>query len=109
MSFVRLLHRLISGKVFVYWLGTEPFLYIADPSFLNEVAGGVMGKSWGKPRVFKKDREPMFGKGLLMTEGDEWVHRRYIITPAFTPSNLKVSINAFLSHSNLSSSVHIYE
>lgn len=51
-----------------------------------------MGKSWGKPGVFKKDREPMFGNGLVMTEGDEWVHRRHTITPAFSPSNLKVSI-----------------
>ncbi|PKI50718.1 hypothetical protein CRG98_028860 [Punica granatum] len=31
----------------------------------------------------------MFGNGLLMTEGDKWVHRRHIITPAFSPSHLK--------------------
>ncbi|KAI6672359.1 hypothetical protein NL676_000265 [Syzygium grande] len=60
------------GKVFMYWLGTEPFLYIAEPEFLKQMASGVMGKSWGKPRVFKNDREPMFGNGLIMTEGDEW-------------------------------------
>ncbi|KAL9324085.1 hypothetical protein ACSQ67_008942 [Phaseolus vulgaris] len=24
------------GKVFIYWLGTEPFLYIADPEFLKK-------------------------------------------------------------------------
>ncbi|KAI3425406.1 DNA-directed RNA polymerase III subunit RPC3 (RNA polymerase III subunit C3), partial [Psidium guajava] len=53
------------GKVFMYWLGTEPFLYIADPEFLKQMSSGVMGKSWGKPRVFKNDREPMFGNGLV--------------------------------------------
>ncbi|XP_021892082.1 cytokinin hydroxylase [Carica papaya] len=77
------------GKVFVYWLGTEPFLCIADPEFLKKISEGVMGKSWGKPDVFKQDREPMFGNGLNMVEGDEWVRHRHVITPAFTPANLK--------------------
>ncbi|XVE64235.1 hypothetical protein DITRI_Ditri07aG0084900 [Diplodiscus trichospermus] len=77
------------GKVFIYWLGTEPFLYIADPQFLKKMSSGVLGKSWGKPIVFKNDREPMFGSGLVMVEGDDWVRHRHVITPAFSPSNLK--------------------
>lgn len=77
------------GKVFMYWLGTEPFLYIADPEFLKKISSGVMGKSWGKPKVFKNDRKPMFGDGLVMVEGDDWVRHRHVITPAFSPSNLK--------------------
>ncbi|KAA8533721.1 hypothetical protein F0562_031238 [Nyssa sinensis] len=77
------------GKVFIYWLGTEPFLYIADPEFLRQMSAGVMGKSWGKPNVFKHDREPMFGNGLVMVEGNEWVRHRHVITPAFLPANLK--------------------
>ncbi|KDP22269.1 hypothetical protein JCGZ_26100 [Jatropha curcas] len=60
------------GKVFIYWLGTEPFLYIAEPEFLKKMSTGVMGKSWGKPDVFKNDRKPMFGNGLNMAEGDDW-------------------------------------
>lgn len=77
------------GKVFIYWLGTEPFLYIADPDFLKKMSTGVMGKSWGKPNVFKHDRQPMFGNGLVMVEGDDWVRHRHVITPAFSPTNLK--------------------
>ncbi|XP_023753418.1 cytokinin hydroxylase [Lactuca sativa] len=77
------------GKVFMYWLGTEPFLYIADPEFLKKISSGVMGKSWGKPTVFKNDRKPMFGDGLIMVEGDDWVRHRHVITPAFSPANLK--------------------
>ncbi|XP_071712105.1 cytokinin hydroxylase [Rutidosis leptorrhynchoides] len=77
------------GKVFMYWLGTEPFLYIADPHFLKKISSGVTGKSWGKPNVFKNDRKPMFGGGLVMVEGDDWVRHRHVITPAFSPSNLK--------------------
>ncbi|KAI4356689.1 hypothetical protein L6164_000692 [Bauhinia variegata] len=29
----------------------------------------VMAKSWGKPSVFRNDRDPMFGNGLVMVEG----------------------------------------
>nr|POF07576.1 cytochrome p450 [Quercus suber] len=54
------------------------------------MSGSVMAKSWGKPTVFKNDRDPMFGNGLVMVEGDEWVRQRHVITPAFNPINLKV-------------------
>ncbi|GFP82229.1 cytokinin hydroxylase [Phtheirospermum japonicum] len=79
----------LHGKVFIYWLGTEPFLYIADPEFLRNMNAGIRGRSWGKPTVFKHDREPMFGQGLVMVEDEDWVRHRHIITPAFSPANLK--------------------
>ncbi|KAH7538026.1 hypothetical protein FEM48_Zijuj03G0155700 [Ziziphus jujuba var. spinosa] len=53
------------------------------------MSAGVMGKSWGKPSVLRNDREPMFGNGLVMVEGDDWVRHRRLINPAFSPANLK--------------------
>ncbi|KAM0942062.1 putative cytochrome P450 [Dioscorea sansibarensis] len=76
------------GRVFVYWLGTEPFLHVSEPEFLKKVTSGSLSKSWGKPNVFKYDRRPMFGNGLIMVEGDEWDHHRHIIVPAFSIKNL---------------------
>jgi hypothetical protein len=82
--------RAAFGKVFVYWLGTEPFVYVADPEFLKRATGGAMGRLWGKPDVFRRDRMPMFGRGLVMAEGDEWARHRHIIAPAFSATNLNV-------------------
>ncbi|XP_061369564.1 cytokinin hydroxylase-like [Gastrolobium bilobum] len=77
------------GKVFIYWLGTEPFLYIAEPEFLKKMSTKVMAKRWGKPSVFRNDRDPLFGSGLVMVEGDDWVRHRHAVAPAFSPLNLK--------------------
>jgi len=80
------------GKIFIYWLGTEPFLYVADPEFLKQATSGALGKKWGKPNVFKHDRKPMFGNGLVMIEGEDWFHHRHIIAPAFSMTNLNVCL-----------------
>ncbi|XP_027359503.1 cytokinin hydroxylase-like [Abrus precatorius] len=88
------------GKVFIYWLGTEPFLYIADPEFLKKMSTEVMAKRWGKPRVFRNDRDPMFGNGLVMVEGNEWVRHRHVIAPAFSPINLKAMASMMAESTN---------
>ncbi|XP_061347944.1 cytokinin hydroxylase-like [Gastrolobium bilobum] len=88
------------GKVFIYWLGTEPFLYIADPEFLKKMSTEVLAKRWGKPSVFRNDREPMFGNGLVMAEGHEWVRQRHVIAPAFSPLNLKVMTSMMMESAN---------
>ncbi|XP_027367747.1 cytokinin hydroxylase-like [Abrus precatorius] len=88
------------GKLFVYWLGTEPFLYIADPEFLKKMSAEVMAKRWGKPSVFRNDRDPMFGSGLVMVEGNDWVRHRHIVAPAFNPINLKNMANMMVESTN---------
>ncbi|XP_057527937.1 cytokinin hydroxylase-like [Amaranthus tricolor] len=82
------------GKVFVYWMGVEPFLYIADPEFLKQMNGCVMAKDWGKPKAFIRDRIPLFGEyGLTMIEGEDWARHRHIATPAFSSTSLKGMAN----------------
>ncbi|KAK1289999.1 hypothetical protein QJS10_CPB18g01571 [Acorus calamus] len=91
------------GKVFIYWLGTEPFLYVAEPEYIKNLSSAVAAKNWGKPTVFKRDRKPMFGDGgLVMVDGDDWVRHRHIITPAFSTSNLNAMISSMVeSTSNM--------
>ena len=61
------------GKCSSTGLGHSHFLYVADPDFLNTLSGQVLAKCLGKHAVFKLHREPMFGNGLVMVEGDDWV------------------------------------
>ncbi|KAF5179811.1 Cytochrome p450 [Thalictrum thalictroides] len=88
------------GKVFIYWLGTEPFLYVGEPEFLKQMASGILGKNWGKPNVFKHDRKPMFGNGLVMLEGDNWAHHRHLINPAFSSATLKGMTSLMVESTN---------
>ncbi|THG21738.1 hypothetical protein TEA_000980 [Camellia sinensis var. sinensis] len=84
-----------SSNIITHDIHSTVFPYFAkwqkshDPEFLKKMSAGVMGKTWGKPTVFKNDREPMFGNGLVMVEGEDWVRHRHVITPAFSPTNLK--------------------
>ncbi|KAK8486629.1 hypothetical protein V6N12_033681 [Hibiscus sabdariffa] len=78
---------------FAHWQKSyrkEPFLYVADLEFLRKMSSRVLGKNWGIVKLFKRDREPMFESGLVMVEGDDWVRHRHLVTPAFSPSNLKM-------------------
>ncbi|KAL1357586.1 hypothetical protein AAHE18_05G265400 [Arachis hypogaea] len=81
------------GKVFIYWLGTEPFLYIAEAEFLKKMSREVEAKAWGKPYYFRKDRYSMFGEGLVMTESNQWVLHCHVIAPAFNPLKFKAMAN----------------
>uniref|UniRef100_A0A0E0EYU1 Cytochrome P450 n=1 Tax=Oryza meridionalis TaxID=40149 RepID=A0A0E0EYU1_9ORYZ len=53
---------------------------------------GAFSKLWGKPAVFLHDRMPMFGRGRVMAEGDEWARHRCIVAPAFSATNLNDTI-----------------
>ncbi|XP_051121655.1 cytokinin hydroxylase-like [Andrographis paniculata] len=79
------------GKVWVFWIGTAPFLYIAEPEFLKKMSSDIRGKNWGKADVFRQDRMAIFGKSVVTSEGEEWVRRRHFITGAFSPHHLKAT------------------
>ncbi|KAJ3672229.1 hypothetical protein LUZ60_006950 [Juncus effusus] len=50
--------------------------------------------------MFKYDRKPLFGEGLLMAEGDEWNLHRNIISPAFSMTNLNTMISSMEESTN---------
>ena len=42
-----------AGKVFVYWLGIEPFVYVADPEFLSDIERCI-GEELGKTKCIQE-------------------------------------------------------
>ncbi|KAE8724033.1 Tripeptidyl peptidase ii [Hibiscus syriacus] len=52
----------------------------------------VLGENWGKPLVFKRDRKPIFGSGLVMVEGFDWVrHRHAMASSMVEPTTLMLN------------------
>ncbi|KAL8167017.1 hypothetical protein V2J09_008516 [Rumex salicifolius] len=70
---------------------------MADPEFLKQISAAVATKNWGKPLVFKGDRQTMFGQfGLNMIEGEGWVLHKRIIGPALSSSYVKLTVNSMV-------------
>lgn len=46
----------------------------------------IFGKSW----IQRQGSKHFIGKGLLMANGEQWVHQRHIAAPAFQADKLKV-------------------
>ena len=42
--------------------------------------------NYGRSKVFARLVEPVVGKGLLLSEGDEWRQQRRAVAPAYTPA-----------------------
>nr|XP_043632600.1 cytochrome P450 CYP72A219-like isoform X1 [Erigeron canadensis] len=80
------------GKNCFTWLGTIPVVHISEPTMIREVL--VNYTKFQKPRA-GNPLVKLLVKGLLDTEGDQWVKHRKIINPAFHVEKLKHMIPAF--------------
>ncbi|KAK3409373.1 cytokinin hydroxylase [Eucalyptus grandis] len=76
------------GKRFIYWNGVEPRLCLTEIDLIKELLSKYStqtGKSW----LQQQGSKHFIGRGLLMTNGDDWIHQRRIIAPAFMGDKLK--------------------
>ncbi|KAG9451182.1 hypothetical protein H6P81_011147 [Aristolochia fimbriata] len=76
------------GKIFFYWFETEPRVCITEPELVKEVLSNKFG-FYNKPEV-RPSVIAMIGRGLVLTEGLDWVRHRRIVNPAFNIDNIKV-------------------
>ncbi|KAH0937839.1 LOW QUALITY PROTEIN: hypothetical protein HID58_005300 [Brassica napus] len=77
-------------KVFVYWQGIEPFVYVADPEFLSDIERCI-GEELGKTKCIQERQRANVWQRFGY--GDDWTRHRHMITPAFSPLNLKGMAN----------------
>lgn len=76
------------GGTFLYWFGAQPRICITDAEQVKQVLSNKFG-------FYIKTKPPsgilaILGRGLVLTEGAEWVKHRRVVSPAFTMDKLKV-------------------
>ncbi|XP_058075250.1 cytochrome P450 714C2-like isoform X2 [Magnolia sinica] len=76
------------GPLFMYSTGTMQLLYVSDADLVKEIS---LQKSLdlGKPTYMQKERGPLFGEGILTSNGSIWAHQRKIIAPQFFMDKVK--------------------
>ena len=77
-----------AGRTFLYWFGARPSLSVADVNTVKQVLSdrsGLYPKSIGNPHIAR-----LLGKGLVLTDGDDWKRHRKVVHPAFNMDKLKV-------------------
>ncbi|GLJ13558.1 hypothetical protein SUGI_0215300 [Cryptomeria japonica] len=78
------------GQNIVYWFGTKPRLYVADPELVKEV---LLNKDGHYEKIPNKQ---LGFEGLVRLEGEKWAQHRRIINPAFHVELLKGMIPSFV-------------
>uniref|UniRef100_A0A0D9WY16 Cytochrome P450 n=1 Tax=Leersia perrieri TaxID=77586 RepID=A0A0D9WY16_9ORYZ len=75
------------GSTFLYWFGAQPNICLADVSIVRKVLSdrtGMYTKNLTNPHFVR-----LLGKGLVLTDGEEWKRHRKIVHPTFNMDKLK--------------------
>nr|CAB3458723.1 unnamed protein product [Digitaria exilis] len=76
------------GRTFVYWTGARPNVCVADVNVVKQVLfdrTGLYPKNLMNPHISR-----LLGKGLVLTDGDDWKRHRKVVHPAFSMDKLKM-------------------
>ncbi|KAJ4819798.1 Cytochrome P450 [Rhynchospora pubera] len=76
------------GVTFLYWMQRRPALYVTDPSLIREISLCV-SLDIGKPTYLQKGQEPLFGQGIIKSNGPHWARQRKLISPEFFMDKVK--------------------
>ncbi|KAM3293259.1 hypothetical protein ACQJBY_036686 [Aegilops geniculata] len=79
------------GSVFLYSTGVVEILFVSDPGMVKDMSH-CTSSELGKPIYIQKSRKPLFGDGILVSNGDIWAYQRKIIAPEFFMEKIKVMI-----------------
>ncbi|CAO2202933.1 unnamed protein product [Urochloa humidicola] len=75
------------GKTFLYWFGALPTICVADIDLVKQVLAertGLFPKNY-----LNANLEALLGKGLVLTNGEDWKRHRKVVHPAFNLEKLK--------------------
>ena len=75
----------------MFSLGNTQILSVNQPDVVREIAT-YTSLDLGKPSYQHKDRGPLFGEGILTSNGVAWSHQRKILAPEFYMDKVKVCL-----------------
>ncbi|KAM0948008.1 putative cytochrome P450 [Dioscorea sansibarensis] len=76
------------GHVFLYTMGNVPALHVSHPDVVKDISL-CLSLDLGKATYLKEAHEPLFGHGILKSNGETWAHQRKIIAPEFFLDKVK--------------------
>ncbi|KAL0929045.1 hypothetical protein M5K25_000985 [Dendrobium thyrsiflorum] len=76
------------GPIFLYTMGNVPMLHVSQPDLVKEM-NLCKSMDLGKATYLKKTHEPLFGHGILKSNGELWAYQRKIIAPEFFMDKVK--------------------
>ncbi|XP_066392793.1 cytochrome P450 709B2-like [Miscanthus floridulus] len=77
-----------AGKTFVYWTGARPNVCVTDVNVVRKVLfdrTGLYPKNLMNPHISR-----LLGRGLVLTDGDDWKRHRKVVHPAFNMDKIKM-------------------
>jgi len=84
----------LAGPIFCYTMGNVPFLHVSHPDLVRDISL-CLSLNLGKTTYMKKTHEPLFGQGIIKSNGTAWAHQRKIIAPELFL--VKVKVQLFIS------------
>jgi cytochrome P450 len=70
-------------------MGNVVFLHVSRPDVVRDI-NLCVSLDLGKSSYLKATHEPLFGRGILKSNGEAWAHQRKIIAPEFFLDKVKV-------------------
>jgi cytochrome P450 len=92
----------VAGKTHFWWLGWEARIVITELDLVKEIFANKNG-SYEKSQIQLRFQSQLLGKGLVTTNGEEWVTHRQTVAPAFHHEKIKVQFREhvqFMSKNN---------
>ncbi|VAI06003.1 unnamed protein product [Triticum turgidum subsp. durum] len=76
------------GPVFTYSMGNAVFLHVSRADVVRDI-NLCVSLDLGKSSYLKATHEPLFGRGILKSNGEACAHQRKIIAPEFFLDKVK--------------------
>ena len=80
-----------TGSTFMFSIGNIQILHMSDPGVLREIST-CTSLDLGSPSFLSRALGPLFGQGILPSNGATWAHQRKIVAPELYMGKVKVYI-----------------